>query len=228
MPKGVLPKHMNEAKFENKVEIEGRLTNIYQRGSTVMLVLCTRLPRGVDFPTIIFTGKEAREIVENYKVGDYVVVIGNIQSRMVVPERRAKAGKDGKEERRQMPYQKIFGESIRYSKPLMDEVVEGAPGTRYGNKNAFYLAGVVTGIWRPNIGSRVVMFTVFTSVNGHQSNVRMRYFLKPEVDQEKYLEKFPRGSNIAAYGTVQTERREKEGRGVFLETISCDEIVILP
>lgn len=174
----------------NTAEIQGRISDVFVGRNVIIVTLFVEGKKN-NFPQVVFNFPE-RALVENYKKGDFVNIVGSIKVRGVKTEN----GKNYFD-------QYIRGYTIFPVGTEMSEKFHKNLGGMYQYKNEVLLEGTVTAI-NNNHG----VFNVLLKPYGEKFNVWCSNYY---FNVDKMLQKYSVGDNICVKCELQTAKKVKEG-----------------
>lgn len=191
----------------NEVIIQGRIAYKYATEKATMLTINTgRATVVANYPQAVFFG-DTKEIAALYNIGDYVKIVGNIQSSKRNPSIKNQNTLS------------IFGETVEKAETIFEEDFD-VPGKYVAPINRYKLAGTITGVNIPN--NKTVNLVVRTTKNGHVSYVKVIHFTKTPND---VIGKLLPGNHVMISGYVQTGKIAKNGEVKYLQSYIANEIL---
>ena len=190
----------------NEVFIQGRIIHKYASEKATILTISTgRATIAPNYPKIVFFA-EVKEAADSYEVGNFVKVVGNIQSSKRNPHIK------------NQNLLSVFGESIMPAETQF-ELDHGIPGAFAPAINHFKLAGVITAVDIPT--KNIVRLTVRCVKNGRPSFVTIIHFSK---EPAKVVAEHLPGTFVRVSGSVQTSKNEKGGETKYYQSYVASEL----
>ena len=172
----------------NEVVLQGKIVHKFATDKTTILTISTgRATLVPNHPKVVFFG-DVKDEAAKYEVGEFVHVIGNIQSSKRNPKIKNQSTLS------------VFGESIEAAKTQFEQDF-GVPGKYAPVINHFKIAGRISAIDIPS--KNVVRITVVCPKNGRISFVTVSHFAK---DPAKVIADHLPGSFVRVYGNVSTSK----------------------
>lgn len=194
-------------KYENKVLLQGiiiRKSVTEQLGSLVIeTTRKNNSSREKNSPCVCFFNDMKKEL-DDYKVGDFVTVEGEVQSYT----------KDRKR------HQSVCVKSIHPAKSRIEEIYGEKGGHLIDKKNEVHLIGTVT-----NVQETDKVWNIFfrTVSEGHVNNLLVKLYKLRSTQQ--IGESIQRGDNLCIIGTLQTKKRQtSDGSMLYFENVVAMEV----
>ncbi len=193
---------------ENQIVISGRLIRKIKTDKTLSLIILVNPGKTANFPRVIFFGDNAKKYDEKYSEGDYVRIVGNVQS-------SKRTADDGKVTFTQT----IFGESVEDAKTYAESEFSGGKGYNIKDENEVSICGKVLSIFSPR--DNFLSVVVGTNKNNHFSSVKMSYFGRNCGD---ILADVHSGDYISTVGKIETSKKEIDGKARYFENVVIRDI----
>lgn len=187
----------------NKVELQGKIIRIFKGKSVSILTLFVN-GYSKNYPQIVFNYQD-KDKVDNFKLGDFVNIIGTIKVRGL-------RGDNGY----QYYNQYIKGIEISPAKTDLTTIFGTDLGGRYTYVNDIQLKGTI-GFNRNNNN----VANIYVKPENDKFRIKLTSF---ERNPDEFLEKYPEGSEVYISAEVQTVRKEKDDRVNFFENFVVKEI----
>lgn len=192
----------------NDVSLQGIVVHKFSTDKVTILTLSTGNSTVIpNYPKVVFFG-ELKTEADNYEKGDFVKVLGNIQSSKRNPEIKNQV------------LESIFAEKIEGAKSSMKEKF-GVEGRYIPFKNEFNLSGTVVAVDLST--ENILNVTVRTDKNGRPSFVRTTKFLNSGKAIDVSV-----GDFVYALGHIQTHKSEKNDEVKYFQNYVVSEFKIEP